>query len=72
MPNSCVYLDIYIGCRKENEKAQAAYDFTYSLLSKNAKIYGLPSSLAELSEEQQGILKDLDVQTQYRFFLSCI
>ena len=61
MTSTSVYLDIYIGSREENARAQAAYDLTFSLLSKNAQIYGLPSSPADLSEEQQDILKELDV-----------
>lgn len=56
-----VYLDVYIGSRDEHATNQAAYDATCSLLSKNAEIYGLPSSPADLSEEQQDILRDLDV-----------
>jgi hypothetical protein len=58
-----VYLDICIGNRDEYATAQAAYNSTCSLLSNNAKIYGLPSSLADLSEEQRDILRDLDVHT---------
>ncbi|KAI0357029.1 hypothetical protein OH77DRAFT_191754 [Trametes cingulata] len=55
------YLDIYMGDKDEHDRAQAAYDATAALLAKNAAIYGLPSVPSELSEEQQGILRELDV-----------
>lgn len=55
------YLDIFIGNQDEHDRAQAAYDATVALLAKNAAIYGLAPSPAALSEEQQGILRDLDV-----------
>jgi hypothetical protein len=70
MPGSTnVYLDIFIGNREEHAKAQAAYKATCSLLSKNAKVYGLPTSPADLSEEQQEILADLDVQIHCQPYL---
>ena len=56
-----VYLDIYIGDKEAHGLEQTSYDLTLALLSKNAAIYGLPSTLAELNEEQQDILKELDV-----------
>ena len=55
------YLDICIGHSDQHAIAQASYDATVSLLTKNAAIYGLPSSPSALSEEQQEILKELDV-----------
>ena len=55
------YLDICIGHSDQHALAQASYDATVSLLTKNAAIYGLPSSPSALSEEQQEILKELDV-----------
>ena len=54
-----IYLDIFIGNRDENSKHQLEYDATCSLLAKNAKIYGLPTSPTELNEEQRLILADL-------------
>lgn len=54
-----VYLDIFIGNRDENRKLQAEYDTTCDWLSKNAKIYGLPTSPTELSDEQRNIMHDL-------------
>jgi cyclophilin family peptidyl-prolyl cis-trans isomerase len=62
-----VYLDICIGNRDEYATAQAAYNSTCSLLSNNAKIYGLPSSPADLSEEQRDILRDLDKSISLQF-----
>ena len=58
---SKAWLDIYIGDRDKYDKEKAAYEATNALLQKNYAIYGLPSTLEELSEEQQGILKELDV-----------
>ena len=58
---SRAWLDIYIGDRDAYDTEKAAYDATNSLLHKNRAIYGLPSTLEELSEEQQDILKELDV-----------
>lgn len=66
MPN--VFLDIFIGNRAEHAKCQAAYEATCSLLAKNAKIYGLPRSPEDLSDEQQQILADLDVQIHCPLF----
>ena len=61
MTSTKAWLDIYIGDRELHDKEQAAYDATNALLQKNHSIYGLPASLTELSEEQQQILKELDV-----------
>ena len=61
MFGSRVYLDIYMGDRAAHACAQAAYDATAALLAKNAAIYGLPARPEDLSEEQQDILKELDV-----------
>lgn len=58
---SQVYLDIYIGDKEAHAREEVAYHATSVLLSKNATIYGLPSTPQELSEEQQDILKELDV-----------
>ena len=56
-----VFLDILIGDSEEHARQTVAYKSTATLLAKNAAIYGLPSLPAELSEEQQAILKELDV-----------
>ena len=56
-----VFLDVFIGDSEEHAQATAAYDATVALLVKNAAIYGLPQVPSELSEEQQGILKELFV-----------
>ena len=70
MPGSTdIYLDIFIGNREDHAKRQAAYEATCSLLSKNAKIYGLPTSPADLSEEHREILADLDVQIHCQPYL---
>ena len=58
-----VHLDIFIGNGAEHAQAETAYNTTAALLLKNAAIYGLPTSPSELSEEQQEILKELDVFT---------
>jgi hypothetical protein len=65
MSSSKAWLDINIGDSGLYAKHKAAYDSTDALLQKNYAIYGLPSSLAELSEEQQDILKELDVYRPY-------
>lgn len=57
-----VYLDIYIGDKERHSRERAEYDSTSALLSKNAVIYGLPDSPPDLNEEQQDILRELDVQ----------
>ncbi|OBZ76806.1 Peptidyl-prolyl cis-trans isomerase cyp5 [Grifola frondosa] len=62
-----VYLDIYIGDEQDHARTQAAYDATSAVLTKNAAIYGLPSTPPELTEEQQDILKELDSSFQMRF-----
>ncbi|CAL1709140.1 unnamed protein product [Somion occarium] len=61
------YLDIYIGDQEKHNREQTAYDATHILLTKNASIYGLPSSPELLSEEQQDILKELDSSLEMRF-----
>lgn len=58
-----VFLDIHIGDSEEHALETAAYNATATLLARNAAIYGLPSLPAELSEEQQDILKELDVHS---------
>lgn len=55
------FFDVYIGDHAVHDEAQAEYDKTCALLSKNHAIYGLPSVVEELSEEQQQILAELDV-----------
>lgn len=55
------FIDVCMGDREEHSRSQAAYDATTILLAKHASIYGLPASPAELSEEQQDILRELDV-----------
>ncbi|KAJ3543409.1 hypothetical protein NM688_g5858 [Phlebia brevispora] len=62
-----VYLDIFMGDQDVHATEQAQYDSTCALLSKNAAIYGLPASPAELTEEQQQILAELDSSLQLRF-----
>ncbi len=56
-----VYLEIFIGNTDEHAQADVAYNATAALLAKHAAIYGLPNSPADLSGEQQEILKELDV-----------
>lgn len=60
-----VFLDVYMGDREVHAKEEQEYEATKTLLSKNASIYGLPSSPADLSEEQQQILSELDVLGLY-------
>ncbi|PIL29140.1 hypothetical protein GSI_09189 [Ganoderma sinense ZZ0214-1] len=62
-----VFLHILIGDSEQHARETAAYTSTATLLAKNAAIYGLPSLPAELSEEQQGILKELDSSLAMRF-----
>lgn len=64
MSFAAVYLDIYIGHREEHARAQVEYDATSALLAKHAAIYGLPESPADLSDEQQDILQEIDVRRQ--------
>ena len=66
---SQIYLDIFIGNKEAFAQEEAAYDATSALLSKNASIYGLPSVPQELSEEQQDILKELDVSSAFPSYL---
>jgi hypothetical protein len=65
MTPKSAYLDIYIGDRVAHDNEEKAYSATCTILSKNAEIYGLPPSPAELSEEQRGILQDIDVNDQH-------
>ncbi|PSR71464.1 hypothetical protein PHLCEN_2v12731 [Hermanssonia centrifuga] len=65
--DSKVFLDVYIGDRDAHASGQADYEATCALLSKNAAIYGLPSSPADLTEEQQQILSELDSTLEMRF-----
>ncbi|EKM56956.1 uncharacterized protein PHACADRAFT_160509 [Phanerochaete carnosa HHB-10118-sp] len=58
---SKAWLDIYIGDCDAYAREKAAYDATNLLLQKSCTMYGFPSTLEELSEEQQDILKELDV-----------
>ena len=64
-----VYLDIFIGNREKHAREITAYNSTCSLLSKNAKIYGLSSIPEELSEEEQEILRELDVNLRTRLII---
>ncbi|THH32575.1 hypothetical protein EUX98_g1624 [Antrodiella citrinella] len=64
---SQVYLDVYIGDKEAHTREQAAYNATEALLSKNASIYGLPSTPQDLTDEQQDILKELDSSLEMRF-----
>lgn len=59
---SHVFLDIHIGDQQTHLRHETAYNATLALLTKNSSIYGFPSTPEELSEEQQDILKELDVQ----------
>lgn len=65
MVSSRVYLDIHIGDDAEHARAEREYAVTVALLSKNAAIYGLPATPQELSEEQQDILKQIDVRPPF-------
>ena len=56
-----VWLDVFMGDSDDHARAQLAYDATTTLLDKNATIYGLPPNPLDLSEEQQDILRELDV-----------
>lgn len=67
MSLAAVYLDIYVGHREEHARTQAEYDATAALLAKNAAIYGLPESPADLSDEQQDILQEIDSSVKMRF-----
>lgn len=58
---SKAFFDIYIGDRTAHDEAQMEYNATKALLDKNHAIYGLPSTVEELSEEQQQILSELNV-----------
>lgn len=69
MTGTKAWLDIFIGDRDAHESQQAAYDATDALLQKNRAIYGLPSSLAELSEEQQQILSERCTSSIPRFLV---
>lgn len=55
------FIDVFMGHRDSYALQQAEYDSTLALLDKNHKIYGLPPSPGDLSEEQQQILAELDV-----------
>ena len=50
-----------MGDKEDHMRAQSAYDATAAILVKNAAIYALPSLPADLSPEQQDMLKELDV-----------
>ena len=65
MTDISVYLDFCVGDREAHAQEQSEYDATAALLAKNATIYGLPASPADLSEEQQQILSEIDVLDQH-------
>lgn len=65
------FLDIFTGNREAHAVAQAEYDATVAQLEKNRLIYGLPSFPAELSEEQQQILAELDVLALASHYCMC-
>jgi len=56
-----VHLDIFMGDEEQHKLAEAAYLSTCDLLANNAAIYGLPSDPQHLSQEQQVILREIDV-----------
>ena len=70
-PQVQVFLDICIGNKEVHTAEQTAYDSTLAFLSKNAAIYGLPLIPSELDDEQQAILKELDVST-FTFVISIL
>lgn len=55
------FLDIYIGDKATYDAQLSAYNRTSTLLLANCTIYGLPSTPEDLSDEQQGILEDINV-----------
>ncbi|KAI0694196.1 cyclophilin-like domain-containing protein [Cytidiella melzeri] len=61
------FLDVFIGDRAVYDQKQAEYKATAALLAKNHAVYGLPSSLEQLSEEQQQILAELNSSITIRF-----
>ncbi|KAH7924935.1 hypothetical protein BV22DRAFT_1034630 [Leucogyrophana mollusca] len=64
---STVYLDVFMGDAEAHASLDASYKHSCDLLSKNAAIYGLPSTPEELSEEQQELLKEVDKLHELRF-----
>jgi hypothetical protein len=71
MPSNSVYFDICLGDANEHSRLQTRYNQTRAILVKNADIYGLPSTLEEVSPEQQDLLRDLDVIMNATLLLSC-
>lgn len=61
MSSTNVHLDIFIGNKEQHKLDEAAYLATCDLLANNAAIYGLPSDPQHLSQEQQEILREIDV-----------
>jgi hypothetical protein len=61
------YFNIFIGDQTVHNAAQAEYNANNTLLTKNCKIYRLPSTPEQLSNEQQQILAELDVHCSTPF-----
>ncbi|CAE7140879.1 unnamed protein product [Rhizoctonia solani] len=61
------FLDIFGGDKAQFASDSEAYTAAFTLLSSKAATYGLPSTLKELNEEQQGILNDLSPGITLRF-----
>lgn len=62
--STTAYLDIYIGDEQETERLRSGYEHTCALLNKNAAIYGLPATTADLTDEHKEILQDLEVRNK--------
>ncbi|KAH8831148.1 cyclophilin-like domain-containing protein [Flagelloscypha sp. PMI_526] len=60
LSGSTAFLDIYIGDETLFNESQASYEATVKLLLTHAAVYGLPSTPEELSEEQRGILEEIN------------
>lgn len=62
------YLDIFSGNADQHEQETAEYNATCSLVSKHSAVFNLPTLPELLSDEQRGILQDLNVLYQTRTF----
>jgi len=54
------YLDIFSGNADQHEQETAEYNATCSLVSKHSAVFNLPTLPELLSDEQRGILQDLN------------
>lgn len=59
------YLDISSGDAAKNKQETIEYNATCSLLSKHAAVFELPELPELLSDEQRGILQDLNVHRRW-------